>query len=584
MAWPWKRKKLDARSQKLEARADRQAARLAAAYRVLKAKYDAAQTTEDNRKHWAAADALSATAANSREVRRTLRNRSRYEVANNCYARGIVNTMAAYTVGSGPTLQLTWRGEQLEPERELGMRRAAQQVEKLWANWAYARKLTQKLTTAAMAMVVDGEAFALLGNAKRKSMATPVALDVWLLECDWFDDAAPAWNGDDSGVRVDKAGEPVSFAKLKHHPGDNGATADAAGDWLPADRVLHLFRRERPGQLRGIPQTTAALPLFSQLRRFILATLTAAETAADLAAILYSDAPADTEEGQELAEAWDRVEFERGALLTAPGGSRVAQMKAEHPNATFDEFLKAMLREVARCLGVPAVIALGDASGYNYSSGRLDLQSYNRQMAVERSQVLERECLDRLWEEWLDEALLIDGFLPQEFKDTAGDWEFGWRWSQPEHVDREKEAKGQALELTSLTTNLAREFARQGLDWETELRQRARELAVMRELGLEQAGGSRTLSEVEAVQKVYLGVGKVITAEEAREILRTGYGVNIKGDLPMDQRGVSPNGASGDGNAAAGDGGGDAGDGTAEDTGDGDQSQGEDSNAEKQAS
>jgi lambda family phage portal protein len=479
MGWLWSKKT----KKPSRLGTDAQLARITRAYRNLRARYDAAQTTEDNRKHWAAADSLSATAANSQSVRRTLRDRSRYEVANNCYARGIVNTMAAYTVGSGPTLQLTWRGERLPPDREIVMRAAAQRVETLWANWAYARRLTQKLTTATMAMVVDGEAFAVLQNSRRSLGLTPVELDVRVMECDWFDDPQPQWQGDDSGVRLGPDGEPAAYAKLSAHPGDNGMLADLSAEWIGADAVLHMFRRERPGQLRGIPQTTAALPLFAQLRRFILATIVAAETAADFAAIMYGQHPAE-HESQEVVEAWDRVEIERGALLTAPAGSAISQLKAEHPNATFDEFVKALLREIARCLGVPAVIALGDASGYNYSSGRLDLQSYNRQMAVERSQVLEREFLDRLWEQWLDEALLIKGFLPAEFADSANDWEFGWRWSQPEHVDRQKEAAGQQVELQNNTTNLAREFARQGLDWETELRQRARELAVMRELGL----------------------------------------------------------------------------------------------------
>lgn len=492
MVWPFggKAKQRSARAAKRTREDDRllqaklEAARMTAAYRRVKAKYDAAQTTEDNRKHWAAADSLSATGANSRTVRSTLRNRSRYEVANNCYARGIVNTMAAYTVGAGPTLQLTWRGERLDPAREIAMREAAQRVEMLWATWAYERRLTQKLTTAAMAMVVDGEAFAVITNAKRRKLSTPVQLDCRIMECDWFDD--PSWNADESGVQLDSVGDPVAYAKLRSHPGDNGTTVDTQYDWIAADRVLHLFRRERAGQVRGIPQTTAALPLFAQLRRFILATITAAETAADFAAILYGDQPPDTDDPQ-IVDAWDRVEIERGAFLTAPGGSRIAQLKAEHPNATFDEFVKALLREIARCLGVPAVIALGDASAYNYASGRLDLQSYGRQMAVERSQVLEREFLDRLWEEWLDEALLIPGFLPSEFAATAGDWEFGWRWSEPEHVDRAKEASGQAQELASRTTTLAREYARRGLDWETELRQIAREVALMKELAISPA-------------------------------------------------------------------------------------------------
>lgn len=55
--------------------------------RFIRARYDAATSTENNRRHWANADALSADAAASPEVRRTLRNRARYEVANNSYAR-----------------------------------------------------------------------------------------------------------------------------------------------------------------------------------------------------------------------------------------------------------------------------------------------------------------------------------------------------------------------------------------------------------------------------------------------------------------------------------------------------------------
>ncbi len=73
----------------------------------VRARYDDAVTSDDNRRHWANADGLSANAANSSTVRRTLRNRARYETANNSYARGIVLTLANDVVGTGPRLQLT---------------------------------------------------------------------------------------------------------------------------------------------------------------------------------------------------------------------------------------------------------------------------------------------------------------------------------------------------------------------------------------------------------------------------------------------------------------------------------------------
>jgi len=74
--------------------------------RLVRGSYDAAKTTPDNLRHWAHADALSADAAASADVRRTLRNRARYEVANNSYARGIILTLANDAVGTGPRLQL----------------------------------------------------------------------------------------------------------------------------------------------------------------------------------------------------------------------------------------------------------------------------------------------------------------------------------------------------------------------------------------------------------------------------------------------------------------------------------------------
>ncbi len=53
-----------------------------------------------------------------------------------------------------------------------------------------------------------------------------------------------------------------------------------------------------------------------------------------------------------------------------------------------------------------------------------------------------------------------------------------------EHVDPAKEANAQATRLANHTTTLATEYARQGRDWEAELRQRAKERQLMTELGL----------------------------------------------------------------------------------------------------
>ena len=118
--------------------------------RFLRGRYDAAVTTGDNRRHWKNADGLSANAANSPEVRRTLRNRSRYEIANNSYAKGVVLTLANDVIGTGPRLQL------LTEDSEANRR-----IESEFMRWARACRLAEKLRTMRMAKAQDGEAFAL---------------------------------------------------------------------------------------------------------------------------------------------------------------------------------------------------------------------------------------------------------------------------------------------------------------------------------------------------------------------------------------------------------------------------------------
>ena len=143
-----------------------------------------------------------------------------------------------------------------------------------------------------------------------------------------------------------------------------------------------------------------------------------------------------------------------------------------------------ILNEIARCLNMPFNIAAGNSSGYNYASGRLDHQTYYKAIRVDQARMA-IQALDRIFAAWIREAILIEGFLPQRLRLIATDWSHQWFWDGHEHVDPAKEANAQATRLENLTTTLADEYARKGQDWEVQLRQRSRELALMRELGIE---------------------------------------------------------------------------------------------------
>jgi lambda family phage portal protein len=439
-------------------------------YRRIRARYDAAVTNSDNYRHWANADGLSADAAASPEVRRILRNRARYEVANNSYAKGIVVTLANDLIGTGPRLQM------LTPDPL-----ANRVVEREFMAWSQTASLAEKLRTMRMARAEDGEAFAVLSNNEK--LASPVSLDLRLVEADQVttpDLPLDTENAVD-GIVFDRFGNPTTYHVLRRHPGDTRAVFDSGYDRIPASSVLHYYRADRPGQSRGIPDITPALPLFAQLRRFTLAVIAAAETAANFAGILYTDAPAGGE--ADAAEPFEPIELEQRALLTMPGGWRMSQLQAEQPSTSYAEFKREILNEIARCLNMPFNVAAGNSSGYNYASGRLDHQTYFKSIRVEQAH-LETVVLDRILSAWLDEAVLIEGYLPASLRTIDADRSHSFFWDGREHVDPAKEANAQAIRLASHTTTLANEYAKQGRDWEAELRQRAKEQQLMNQLGL----------------------------------------------------------------------------------------------------
>jgi lambda family phage portal protein len=402
-------------------------------------------------------------------VRQTLRNRARYEVANNSYARGMVLTLANDTVGTGPRLQML--GEDGEANRV---------VEQTFADWSKQIGLAEKLRTMRMARVHDGEAFALFVTNNRLPAVT---LDLRLIEADQV--ATPAMSDllrnldrEVDGISFDEDGNPVSYSILKYHPGEGGYGLGVEANVEEAANVIHWFRADRPGQARAVPEITPALPLFALLRDFSLATVDAAKTSAAITAVIKTMADANSE--VDVTAPFDEIEIPRNLMMTLPDGCDITQFKSEHPNSTYADFVDKILNEIARCLNMPFNVAAGNSSKHNYASGRMDHQVYFKSIQIDQASC-EQVVLDRIFARWLDEALLLPNYLP-----SLGmvDVSHQWFWDGREHVDPLKEANAQTARLDSHTTTLADEYARRGLDWETQLRQRAKEIALIKELGL----------------------------------------------------------------------------------------------------
>ena len=440
--------------------------------RPLIARFDAAQDTIEHEKHWKWADSMSAAAAASHAVRRKLRSRSRYEIQeNSSLGKGMVLKKAKDVVGTGPLMAfdsklLNFSGPDAQQINRV--------VNRAFATWAKASCFAKKLRTAYYSYIVDGEVF--IGAMTNPSLTHPVSLDLRLYEselCTDVQNGAVDPNNFD-GVVLDDNGIPVRYEILRQHPGNDrllGVPLSAME--IDADQMIHLFREDRPQQIRGIPHTTPSLPLFAFRRRFILATVAAAEVAASHAGILQTDAHAVDEDGNTFDTDVDPSEifdFDRGSLTAMPYGWKLAQMRAEHPQSTIEMFDKVLVGEISRCLQMPYNRAAGDSRDYTFASGKLDRDDWLE--AIETEQLdLEQIVLAKVVRWWFQEASLISGLLPRELTDlittdpnTLDLLPVAWHWPRKRETDPAKQATADVKYTEARLLPMELFWQRQNLD------------------------------------------------------------------------------------------------------------------------
>ena len=449
--------------------------------------YDAAQTTNNNSRRWQYANDLNANALNSPDFRRILRTRSRYEVRNNSYADGMIQTLVNYVIGTGPRLEVKTEDAELNGK-----------IEKAFNEWITASGFWKKLCLARRTKIEDGEVFII--KAKNPKLKTRIKNDLQLIEPELCTSAVyDLYNVNMAdGIEFDDFGNPSKYHFLTRYPGPVGtARVPFETKTIRAENIIHWFRQDKPGQKRGVPEITPALELYSMLRAFTLSVIDAAQTAANFSMLAYTDQAAQTRKVDPFTE----FEPERNTLTFLPAGWKMAQPKAEQPATSYSEFKHELLNEIARCLNMPYNIAAANSSDYNYASGQLDHQSFYKFIKTERKEI-EDTILNDVFE-WFLSAYFLQYGLPRGL--DAIDVPVSWVWPGFGMIDPLKEAKAQQVRLENGTTSLQQECAREGTDWETIQDQRLvaeqRERARREELGLESIEETEEAVEAQRIRR-----------------------------------------------------------------------------------
>jgi capsid protein len=432
--------------------------------REVRAKFDLAQTTPENRRHWTHADGLAARAALSPAVRRVVRIRSRYESENNSWYAGILRTAVNHIVGSGPRLQV------LTPDPA-----ANQRLELAWRQWTARVDFADILRTAVEAYWRDGEVFVMRSDRPKWY---PLSLDLLPLEADQI---AMPWQQSqlqdpfvDDGVRFDQSLNELEFYVYDSHPGSTAPVSLLSGNWYPASEVLHLFRAERPGQTRGIPRATPALQTLPIMRRQELATLYSAETAANFAMYLKSTSPAATPAASpaDFAE----IELTRNMLTTLPEGWEIGQVEPKQPGPLYEMFQRQALMSFCRCTNMPYTLAAGTGKDANFSSFKGDMANvWAPEVHVERDRIT-WAIVDRVWLWFLESAVFVPGLLAG--LPSIAEIAHQWTWPPLPELDATEAASAAATRLSTGQSTLSEEHARRGKDWEMEAARAAADFGV----------------------------------------------------------------------------------------------------------
>jgi lambda family phage portal protein len=398
----------------------------------------------------------------------TLRSRSRQLVDDNGEAAGLLLDFESDIVGaSGARLQFRARTPRGLPRDVLNDR-----VEAAWLAWCGRDTCTlagyesfaalQRLMIRTI--IMDGEFLAL--RVRGADNAFGYALQP--IDADQLDEthnraSIGGQNAIIMGVEIDPSGRPVAYHVWDRHPSLSGRVRRS----IPARDVLHVFKRVRPSQVRGIPWFAPALVTWKLGDRYTEAELYQSLLAAAQGGFFVnkdgsSFTPQLDADGNAIPLVMEAVPGQATAL---PSGYEFQPWQPMHPTANYVGFMKVVKRVISRAFGRSYASLTGDLSDVNFSSMRTDRVREMGQSRMHQSGILVEQFCAVIFADWVSTATLAGklGAVTMDSATIAGfaSWMCtGWPW-----IDPVKDATAAAMEINMGLNSPQRVCAERGRDF-----------------------------------------------------------------------------------------------------------------------
>lgn len=381
-------------------------------------------------------------------ARATLRDRSRDLVRNNPWAADAVTKLVDYQIGTG-----------IRPRSRTGNKTLDKRVNKAFAEWAAKCDVAGEMdfwnvqAAIARSRIEAGEGLALLvrpNAAEMRAAGLRVPLQLQLVESDmlagtWPVKPSAPGNRVVDGVEVTPQMRRVAYHLYTDHPGEMlYPSASRRLEFVPAERVLHIYRADRVNQLRGVPDMAAGLMRLRMLDELEDAVIEQAKVAALLAAFTVSPGGATMGPlgGAKDGETGERRRTMAPGMIHALAPGEDVKFNSPPNAGGVPEHLRHQLRAFAAVMGLPYDLLTGDLSQANYSSLRAGRLAFKRRLEVLQWMLLIPKLCQPVWDAWV-QAAIAAGVLPER----QGGYPCEWGPPRFELLDPLAEAKGIEKEI-----------------------------------------------------------------------------------------------------------------------------------------
>jgi lambda family phage portal protein len=384
----------------------------------------------------------------------SLRTRARALVQNVPYiARGL-ESLVANTIGTGITPR--------------SLAKNAQAIDDLWSAWAKVADADGRCdlyglqATAYRAMEQDGEVLVRL-RARRPEDGLPVPLQIQVLEIDWLDSARNGTNGSNTiqnGIEYDPLGKITAYWLWDQHPGEvtPGRRAKTSSYPVPAERVIHLFTSQRPGQGRGFTRLAPVIARVRDTQLYEDAEIQRKNLETRLSVLASGDASAmsmtESESQATVRATGELGTLASGGITQVPAGVNLTVVEPKAAPGYVD-YVKYNLHLIAAGMGVTYEMMTGDVREVNFSSARVSMLEFRRN--AEQMQwltIIPRLC-QPIWDAFVQAATMAG-------KMRAADAAVDWATPKWDYVNPEQDVKADLAEISGGLTTISEKLRRRG--------------------------------------------------------------------------------------------------------------------------